>query len=266
MGLLPPEEAYQIEQMALLFPEVKAELDRISQSLEDMAATAATVPSPAVKTRLMEQLRNLKTAEEKSNPLNVAHPVHKIDDGETTPVVPIPTKTKNRTSLLAAAVIALVFSIGGLIYLMQQNRQEAQQVAALQQRVELLQQNTATQQQQLQASAQALQLWQRTDVRKINLTNVPGKPDALARVFWDAKTSDVYISDISLPPTPAGKQYQLWAIVDGKPVDAGMLGSQKNSVQKMKAFQAAEAFAITLEKAGGSATPTMEEMYVMAAT
>jgi len=35
-------------------------------------------------------------------------------------------------------------------------------------------------------------------------------------------------------------------------------------IQKMKSFGKAEAFAITLEKEGGSPTPTMTEMYVMA--
>jgi anti-sigma-K factor RskA len=34
--------------------------------------------------------------------------------------------------------------------------------------------------------------------------------------------------------------------------------------QKMNNFDAAEAFAITLENKGGSATPTLSEMYVMA--
>lgn len=265
MGLLPQEEAYQIEQLSLLFPEVKSELDRISQSLEGLAASAAAAPSPAVKTRLMQQLGSLKAEEAQAT---VTAPVtarlHKTEEAVRAPVVSMDNRRSNKSALLAASVIALVVSIGGIIYLAQQNKQEAQQVAALQQRVNVLQQNTAAQEQQLQASAQTLQLWQSNDVRKINLTSVPGKPEALAQVFWNAKTSEVYISDISLPPTPAGKQYQLWAIVDGKPVDAGMLSSQKNGVQKMKAFPTADAFAITLEKEGGSPTPTMEEMYVMA--
>ena len=43
----------------------------------------------------------------------------------------------------------------------------------------------------------------------------------------------------------------------------GMLSDVKNSVQKMKPFAKADAFAITLEKKGGSPSPTMEAMYVM---
>jgi anti-sigma-K factor RskA len=85
----------------------------------------------------------------------------------------------------------------------------------------------------------------------------------MAQVFWNTKTHDVFIADVSLPQAPSNKQYQLWAIVDGKPVDAGMISDAKNLAQKMKVFEKADAFAITLEKRGGSATPTMEEIYVM---
>ncbi len=265
LGLLPQDDAYKIEQLALLFPEVRSELDRISQSLEDLAATAAATPSPAVKARLMQQLSSLKAAENNAGTTSATEPlVHHVDDKRTTPVIPISSRKNNSAALLAASVIALVVSIGGIIYMAQQNKQSNVQVAALQQQVEGLRQSAGLQQTQLQAAEQTLALWQNKDVRKIDLTSVPGKPDALAQVFWNTKTNEVYIDDVSLPPVPGGKQYQLWAIVDGQPVDAGLLSQSDDFVQKMKAFKKADAFAITLEKEGGSATPTMEEMYVMA--
>ena len=67
-------------------------------------------------------------------------------------------------------------------------------------------------------------------------------------------------------PTPAqGKQYQLWAIQDGKPVDLGMLPSvaTNDTLLKMKTIENPQAFAITLEQEGGVPSPTMSEMYVM---
>ena len=44
-----------------------------------------------------------------------------------------------------------------------------------------------------------------------------------------------------------------------------MISTEKGiyHIQKMKSFGHAEAFAITLEKTGGSPTPTMDEMYVI---
>jgi anti-sigma-K factor RskA len=97
------------------------------------------------------------------------------------------------------------------------------------------------------------------------LKGTPHAPDALAKIYWMKTTGDVYVDPSNLPAVPSGKQYQLWAIVDGKPVDAGMISTQKGiyHIQKMKSFGRAEAFAITLEKAGGSPTPSMDQMFVI---
>lgn len=78
-------------------------------------------------------------------------------------------------------------------------------------------------------------------------------------------TGEVYIDPGNLPEAPEGMQYQLWGIVDGKPVDAGMIVTKKGNkyrMQKMKTFGKAEAFAVTLETMGGNPTPK-GQMYVM---
>ena len=43
-------------------------------------------------------------------------------------------------------------------------------------------------------------------------------------------------------------QYQLWAIADGKPVNAGMYTEEKDSKVALSKIPKAQAFAITLEK------------------
>src|SRR5439155_22230652 len=48
-------------------------------------------------------------------------------------------------------------------------------------------------------------------------------PASLATLLWDTQSKDVYLMVNNLPQPDAGKQYQLWAIVDNQPVDAGML-------------------------------------------
>jgi len=93
---------------------------------------------------------------------------------------------------------------------------------------------------------------------------MPDRPkNLLAQVFWDTRTKVVYATNISLPKAPEGKQYQVWAIVNGKPVSAGLLDEKKGVVEPMRIFDQAEAFAITLEKEGGVPSPTFTEMYVM---
>ncbi|RZJ82971.1 MAG: anti-sigma factor [Chryseobacterium sp.] len=97
---------------------------------------------------------------------------------------------------------------------------------------------------------------------KISLPGVQGKEQNLATLFWDKNTKDVYVMPAKLAPAPANKQYQLWALVDGVPVDAGVISCAAD-LCKLKAIPRAQAFAITLEEAGGSPTPNLDQLYVM---
>ena len=97
----------------------------------------------------------------------------------------------------------------------------------------------------------------------VSLQGLEAAPEAVAKIFWMKNTGEVYVDPSNLPPCPAGKQYQLWGFVDGKPVDGGMIATEKKlSIQKMKSFGKAEAFAITLEDVGGNPQPK-GEIYVM---
>ena len=264
LGMLPEEEANKIAQLALLFPEVQTELDRITESLQGLGSVAAAVPSTSVKESLMSKLSALKQEEQKVIPFGTTTAKQANDENlRAEPFVFAKLKKSYPPWLLAASVIGLIFSLSALVYFISQNKQSQAELASLRQESDTLRNNVNTQQQQILAYSQTMQMMHDDAYRKINLTSVPGKPQAMAQLFWNTKTHDVYIADVSLPQAPSNKQYQLWAIVDGKPVDAGMLSDAKNLAQRMKVFEKAEAFAITLEKKGGNPVPTMEEMYVM---
>lgn len=96
----------------------------------------------------------------------------------------------------------------------------------------------------------------------VSLQGVAGMENNRATVYWRSEDKNVYLQADHLPPAPAGKQYQLWALMDGKPVDAGLLRNGEN-LCRMKPVQKAQAFAITLENAGGSPTPTLSRLYVL---
>jgi len=101
-------------------------------------------------------------------------------------------------------------------------------------------------------------------VKTITLNGMNSLASKSALVHWNSTTNDVYFNAKALPASPGDKQYQLWAIVDGKPVDIGMIDSGSDSTfQKMKAVKNVQAFAVTIEKIGGNATPTMETMCLL---
>lgn len=101
-------------------------------------------------------------------------------------------------------------------------------------------------------------------IKTIGLKGMNSLASKSAMVHWNSSSDDVYFNATALPSSPNDKQYQLWAIVDGKPVDMGLIDLVKdNTFQKMKSIKNAQAFAVTIEKAGGSAEPTMETMCLL---
>jgi len=110
----------------------------------------------------------------------------------------------------------------------------------------------------------SMQLMSDPSTIKVAMPGVKGKENNFTTVFWDSKTKDVYLLANKLTAAPAGKQYQLWALVDGKPVDAGVI-ADCNGLCHLKNIQKAQAFAITLENEGGSPSPHIDQMFVMGA-
>ncbi|RZL09055.1 MAG: anti-sigma factor, partial [Pedobacter sp.] len=65
-----------------------------------------------------------------------------------------------------------------------------------------------------------------TTVIKMAASKVTGKgspdPSSFATIYWNKKSFEVYLMINTLPNPASDKQYQLWAIVGGKPVSAGV--------------------------------------------
>ena len=103
------------------------------------------------------------------------------------------------------------------------------------------------------------------NTKKIILNGVASSPDSRAVVYWNTLNGRIIINPSALPQPPSGKQYQLWALLDGKPINAGVFDITKDSInlQEVKNIGNAQAFAVTLEEKGGVASPTLSAMYVM---
>jgi anti-sigma-K factor RskA len=70
---------------------------------------------------------------------------------------------------------------------------------------------------------------------------------------------------MDMPKNDEAHQYQLWALVDGKPVDLGVFDSTDKTIglKDMKSIGNAQTFAVTLEPRGGSVSPTLEKLMVI---
>lgn len=94
-------------------------------------------------------------------------------------------------------------------------------------------------------------------------------PTSFAKVYWNKETKTTYIDAAGLPDPPKGMVYQVWSLKLSPvltPTSIGLLDNFEENSQKIFAVSqtdSAEAFGITLEPAGGSLTPTMEQLYTL---
>lgn len=93
-------------------------------------------------------------------------------------------------------------------------------------------------------------------------------PNAFAKAYYNKETKEVYIDASGLPAPPEGKVYQVWGLKLNPltPQSIGLLNNftaSNSKVFKVDKAEDAEAFGITLEPAGGSLSPTLEQLYTL---
>ena len=104
--------------------------------------------------------------------------------------------------------------------------------------------------------------------KSLEMKGVPTKSPASLVVVLSNETKRQNFLDIrSLPAAPTGKQYQLWAIKGNDKISMGVFDVPKEVGEFVAVpfVDAPDAYAVTLENAGGVASPTLEEMYVVGA-
>lgn len=239
MGTISPEEAAILECVMINNAEVKKAVLEVQQTIERLATEQAIQPPTYLKAEILNKIEFGKTAQSAAKIIPLDSERNEKDRNYAIPV------------WMKAASVALLFGLGYLGYEVNSKNAQLEEIA-----------NNNTELSTKISSLEEMNAILK-DAKKIQLKGVENHPDMLAEVYWDS-SKKVYLDVKNLPAAPSGKQYQLWAIVDGKPVDMGMYNPQdKSTVQSMKSVETPQAFAITLEKEGGNATPTMEEMYVM---
>ena len=246
LGELSEQERLDVEKNLKLYPELRKELALIEETQEKLVMQAAITPRPSVKESLFA----------------------KIDGGRTSSkVVQMardPESNVNFWRLAAAASVAIALIASYLAYdyhdkwkktesnlaeLTAQNQQMANDYNKVNQRLDAIEND--------------LRVTNNPDFNRILMRGTTNAPTALASVYWNEKTKEVYLSVQDLKKLSQENQYQLWAIIDGKPVDAGVFDSNFTGLLKMKDIGAGAAtFAVTIETRGGRATPSLETMQV----
>jgi anti-sigma-K factor RskA len=250
---LTSEERAQVEAMALKHPAIKVELEEIERSLELYAKENAVEPSESQRERILNSsLTNF--GDDRNFPSKEADAVNNI----------IPFERVKSTSFykyaFAASLALLIVSIAALVSVYNRLQQSNTLLASLQ-----------TQNQhftnRVNLMDRELSVFRDPSFKLLKLQGTAKSPASVLTVAWSPAKKKVMIdmANANMPVNDQNHQYQLWALVGGKPVDLGVFDATSDSkdMKEMKEIASADAFAVTLEPRGGSPTPTMDEMMVI---
>jgi anti-sigma-K factor RskA len=229
MGLASVSERAEFEQMCAQYPELVAERRKFEESLETYASEQAVRPPQEVKAKILKII----TMENSSKPRSIGL----------------------LRFVAAAAVILLI----GMVVLYYQVNKQNKDLTDTNQR--LKGKLDTTQNLLTEVVEERNNVVSNPNATVVNMVGTKIAPKSSANVYWDSANSSVYLVVKNMPQLASDKQYQLWALIDNKQVDLGVFdATDKNVILKMKDTKKAQAFAITIEKKGGSPTPHLDSL------
>ncbi|MEJ1241260.1 anti-sigma factor [Chryseolinea sp. T2] len=241
-GQLSAAEIAEVEQNLVRYPQLRSELKAIEDTHEALLQQMAIQPKPSTRQKLLTQIQKPSTGK----------------------IVPLKSEEviNYRWVAAAAVFIALVASWFAFDYrgkwkdsqreltdLIAQNQQVADNYNTVNERLDRLETD--------------IKIINNPAFRRVVLKGTEQAPSALASVYWNETSKEVYLSIQEMKELSAENQYQLWAIIDGKPVDAGVFDLTKGRLLRMKDVKpGATTFAVTIEPKGGKTAPTLQTMQV----
>ena len=180
-------------------------------------------------------------------------------------VIPI-SKPKTNWSLLSGWAAAVIFG-SALIYTVIQNSNLKTQIAAEKQQLEEQIDKASN---SLAEAEKLIEIFRDKNIISVPLAGQKVSPTSYAKVYWDKKTNSIYLDAKGLPEPPKGKVYQVWSLKLSPltPTSLGTLDTftaDANKIFTITNANESEAFGITLEPAGGSVSPNLEQLYTLGA-
>ena len=259
LGDITPDEKLQVQAMALKHPEVKAELDAIELSMELYAKENAVEPSEKLRSRI---LGSLLTNLGDDNNLTAAPKHEESTEYEEDNIAVLPVRKENNfyKYAFAASFTLLIASSIALVNVYENLKESKDQLVAM----TLDRQKIAN---NVNLMDKELIVLRDTSYKIIHLKGTAKTPTSVITLAFSPAKKKVVLdmANMQMPKNDEAHQYQLWALVGGKPVDLGVFDAKGDTanIKEMKSIASADAFAVTLEPRGGSVNPTLDQMMVL---
>ncbi|MGM0582610.1 MAG: anti-sigma factor [Bacteroidota bacterium] len=255
MGQLNESETKELLQYAEEHEEVRKAIDEAEETLFALGQEGSIAPPESSKNALFNDLGlEMNSNEDDSEEELVQEEIKK--ETKSFSIYPY---------LSVAASIVAVIGIAFSVYFYNQWQETESRLSDIVAQNQSMAQQYNVVKNQMEQYADNVEILRQPGIETVPMKGLEIAPEAQAFVHWNKKTNEVFLNAKKMPANEMDNQYQLWAIVDGNPVDMGVfdVAGDMTSLLKMKTTGKASAFAVTLEPRGGSKNPTMEKMYVI---
>lgn len=272
LGELSPAEQAEVEAQAAAHPAIREELTQVQAALGFYAEAHAITPPAGMRDRVLTNMLAQIAAPTANTSLRnevdavAARVAPAATEAGVRPMYTAPAEAPASRSWAIAASVALLLSLLGNALLYTNWKSANTELVALQNEKSQFATTTTVVERKLDDLRQENQVLRNDEFHAVALAGTKAAPSAHARVLFNPATHKVYVDVRSLPALPTGKQYQLWALDKGKPIDAGVLTiatATGEGLQHMKDIASAQTFAMTIEPTGGSVNPTLSTMTVV---
>ena len=223
-------------------PLEKRQLDLWQRDLEALAGSVAPVaPSETTRVRVLRMTAGAAGA---------------------AGAVPAPRRRSWWLPLAAAALLAVaVWGVAGQTRLRGELERLTAERDRLARQVAVLDREVTLARDQVERAAQDLQFVAAPGVHSVILAGLGPAPNAKGQTYVNPRQGGALFYAFDLPALPQGKTYELWYIAAGKPVPAGTFavdpqGAASVRVERVPDVASIEAWAVTVEPAGGVPQPT----------
>lgn len=236
LRLTTPEEDQEVERFANAFPEIAKEIEEMRYSLEQYAQQYAVPPPSKMKESIMNQIDAMDTA----------------NQGVASATPQSATAFFSRWTSFLLLGIYVVFGV--IMTLRYQNIKNEN--SQLQHDLNECQSETK----EIKRKLDIIALIEDRKTLPVYLKGSALSPSAQAIVYWNPESNSAYLNPYALPAPPQGKQYQIWADVDGKMISLGLIDPQVEDFQKISHINRAVSLNITIEPLGGSKSPNVSQL------
>ena len=228
LGNTSLEESQQVERYIAMYPEVRKTYDELQENLEAFAKMHALKTPEGLKTKILVRIRAQQAG-----------------------------RRKFRRYAIAATIAAFIFA-GSSYFFWNQSQNLQQENTIVNNKIKTLE---ADMRSQLEDVRNQFIVLNNPSTRKYMVNGNKKARELKAVAYINPVKKLSYINVRNLPNLPEDKCYQMWAEVNGKMVNLGIIKEIEDKDKLLALPYAEKAISyITIEPKGGNDTPTVQNI------